>query len=139
MRKTGELIGLQLFIGEREQVLDLLAQLWRDVWHLHLGLQIAARLRVGAELIIQHAELVARNAKLGIIEAELLVGADRRFNIALRRGRCCILNRVVEIARMRDHAGKQWIGVVEEIGATLGGNSSCKRNNERRRAGGLGN
>jgi len=22
---------------------------------------------------------------------------------------------------MRDHAGKQWIGVVEEIGATLGG------------------
>ena len=82
MRKTGELIGLQLFIGEREQVLDLLAQLWRDVWHLHRGLQIAARLRVGAELIIQHAELVARNAKPGIIEAELLVGADRRFNIA---------------------------------------------------------
>ena len=40
---------------------------------------------------------------------------------------------------MRDHAGKQWIGVVEEIEATLGGNSSCKRNNERRRAGGLGN
>ena len=40
---------------------------------------------------------------------------------------------------MREHAGKQWIGVVEEIGATLGGNSSCKRNNERRRAGGLGN
>ena len=27
LRKTGELIGLQLFIGEREQVLDLLAQL----------------------------------------------------------------------------------------------------------------
>ena len=90
-------------------------------------------------MIIQHAELVARNAKLGIIEAELLVGADRRFNIAPRGGRCCILNRVVEIARMREHAGKQWIGVVEEIGATLGGNSSCKRNNERRRAGGLGN
>ena len=40
---------------------------------------------------------------------------------------------------MRDHAGKQWIGVVEEIGATLGGNSSRERNNERRRAGGLGN
>lgn len=40
---------------------------------------------------------------------------------------------------MREHAGKQWIGVVEEIGATLGGNSSRERNNERRRAGGLGN
>jgi len=64
LRKTGELIGLQLFIGEREQVLDLLAQLWRDVWHLQRGLQIAARLRVGAELIIQHAELVARNVGL---------------------------------------------------------------------------
>jgi len=40
---------------------------------------------------------------------------------------------------MREYAGKQWIGVVEEIGATLGGNSSRERNNERRRAGGLGN
>jgi hypothetical protein len=102
-------------------------------------LQITARLCVGAELIIQHAELIARGAKPGIIETELLVGADRRFDIALRGGRCCILNRVVEIARMREHAGKQWIGVVEEIGAALGGNSNCKRNNERHRAGSLGN
>src|SRR5262249_6865035 len=139
LRETEELIELQLFIGEREQVLDLLAQLWRDVRHFQRGLQIAARLRIGAELIIQHAELVTRDAKLGILEAELLVGPDRRFNIALRGGRCCILNCVVEIAWTREHAGKQWIDVVEEIGATLGGNSSCKRNNKRRRAGGLGN
>ncbi len=31
LREAGELIGLQLFVGEREQVLDLLAQLGRDV------------------------------------------------------------------------------------------------------------
>jgi hypothetical protein len=51
------------------------------------GLQIAARLRVGAKQIIKHAELVARGAKLGVIESELLVGADRRFNIPVRGGR----------------------------------------------------
>src|ERR1700758_2414684 len=33
LRETGELIGLQFFVGEREQVLDLLAKLRRDVGH----------------------------------------------------------------------------------------------------------
>src|SRR5262250_1133121 len=49
LSETGELIGLQLFVGELKQVLDLLAKLGRDVRHLQRGLQIATRLRVGAE------------------------------------------------------------------------------------------
>jgi hypothetical protein len=66
LRETGELIGLQLLIGEFEQVLDLPAKLRRDVRHLQRGLQIAARLGVGAKLIIKYAELVARGAELGL-------------------------------------------------------------------------
>jgi hypothetical protein len=57
----------------------------------------------------------------------------------VRGGRCGIRNRIVEIARVRDHAGKQRIDVIEEIRAALGGNRRCERDDERRRAGGLRN
>jgi hypothetical protein len=46
LRETGELIGLQLFVDQLEQILDLLAKLGCDVRHLQRGLQIAARLSV---------------------------------------------------------------------------------------------
>ena len=139
MRKTGELIGLQLLVDKLEQVLDLLAKLRRDVGHFQRSLQKTARLGVGAKLIIKHAELIARGAELGIIEAELLVSADRGFDVTVRGGRRGILNRVVEIARMREHAAKQRIDVVEEIRAALGGHRGGERNDERRRAGDLRN
>jgi hypothetical protein len=45
-------------------------------------LQIAASLVVGAELIIEHGKLEACCRKLGIVEAQLFVSADGRFDIA---------------------------------------------------------
>jgi hypothetical protein len=81
------LIGLQLLVDGLEQVFDLLPKLRRDVRHLQRGLQITPRLGVRAKLIIKYAELISRGAELGIIEAELLVSTDRRFNVAARSGR----------------------------------------------------
>ena len=46
LRETEELIGLQLFVDQLEQILDPLAKIGRDVRHLQRGLQIAARLSV---------------------------------------------------------------------------------------------
>jgi hypothetical protein len=69
--ETGELIGLQLLVDEFEQVFDLLAKLGRDVRHSQRRLQIAARLGIGAELIVQHAELKACRPEPGIVEPEL--------------------------------------------------------------------
>jgi hypothetical protein len=102
-------------------------------------LQIAARLSIGAKLIIKYAELVARRGELGIVEAELLVTADRRFDVAVRSGRCGILNRVVEITRARQHAGKQRIDAIKEIRAALRGNGAGERSKKRGRAGDLRN
>jgi hypothetical protein len=137
--ETGELIGLQFLVHQFEQVLDLLAELRRDVRHLQCGLQITARLSIGAELVIKYCELIAGRAKLRIIEAELLVSADRGFDIAMRACGCGILNRIVEIARAREHAGKQRIGVIEEIRAALRGNRGGERSEKRGRAGDLRN
>jgi hypothetical protein len=57
----------------------------------------------------------------------------------VRGGRCCVLNRVVEIARVREHTAKQRIDGVEEIRTALGGSRGCERNDKRRRAGNLRN
>ena len=67
------MIGLQLLIDQLEQVFDLLPKRRRDVRHLQRGLQITPRLGVRAKLIIEHPELISRDAELGIIEAQLLV------------------------------------------------------------------
>jgi len=48
-------------------------------------------------------------ALMTVVKAELLVRADRRLDIAVRGGRCGILNRIVEIAGACEHAGKQRI------------------------------
>jgi len=119
LRETRELIGSELFIDQFEQVLNLLAKLGRDVRHLQRRLQITARLVVGAKLIIEHAELKARCGKPGIIEAKLFVSADRRFDIAAVRRRRSILNRIAEIAWLGQHARKQRIDGLGEIGSAL--------------------
>ena len=45
------------------------------------------------------------------------------------------ISRIVEIARVRDNAGKRRIDIIEEIRAALGGNRGRERNDDRRRAG----
>ena len=104
--ETVELVGLEFLIDDFEQILDLLAKLRRKVGHRQRGLQIAARLSVGTELIIEDAKLEARRGKLGIVEAKLFVSADRGFDVAVARRGHGILNRIAKIGRLRQHARK---------------------------------
>jgi hypothetical protein len=65
------LIGLSFLSASASRSLDLLAQLGVTSG-FPARFANSRALRVGAELIIKRAELVARGAKLRIIKAELL-------------------------------------------------------------------
>ena len=62
-------------------------------------------------------------------------GADRRFDIAAIRRCRGILNRIAEIAWMGQHARKQWVDVLGEIGSALTETADRERDQKRRRTG----
>jgi hypothetical protein len=112
---AAELVGLQLLVDGRDEIFGPLPQCRRDVLHLQRRIEIAARHFVGAEPVIQHTELEAHAGEIGIVEQQLLVGADGGLDIARRRQRG-VLQCVVEIRRLRQDALEQRI---QKIGRGL--------------------
>ena len=98
-----------------DDVLAALPQRRRQILHLQRRGEISARHFVGAEPVIQHAELEAHAGEVRIVEQQLFVGADGGFDVAGRRQRG-ILQGVVEIRRLRQDALEQRI---QKIGRGL--------------------
>ena len=97
--------------------------------HLQRRIEIAARHFVGAEPVIQHAELEAHAGEIGIVEQQLLVRADGGFDVAGRRQRG-VLQCVVEIRRLRQDALEQRI---QKIGRGLRFCRQARKNKQQRR------
>src|SRR5262249_32719328 len=106
LREAVELVGLEFLIDDFQKFLGLPAKLRRKVGHRQRGLQIAARLSIGAELIIQDAKLKPRRSDSGIVKAKLLVSADRGFDVAVARRGHGILDRIADIGWLRQHPRK---------------------------------
>jgi hypothetical protein len=103
-----------------------LPQRRRDVRHLQRRIEIATRHFVGAETVIQHAELEAHAGEVRIVEQQLLVGADGGLDIARRRQRG-VLQCVVEIRWLRQDALEQRI---QKIGRGLRAGLRARQNEQ---------